>query len=109
MRRIGGGEPGPGRPRGSVNRTTKDVRTAIAQIAQRNIGRFEQWLQAVAEDEAARAAELYLRALEFHIPKLRYEFGHGQPTFNVIVDRDGSRRRAAMLAQSIDGKTVPTP
>lgn len=39
-------------------------------IAQRNVGRFEDWLDAVAAEDPAEAANIFLRAIEYHIPKL---------------------------------------
>lgn len=59
-----------GRKKGTPNRTTADVRAAIALIAQRNIMRFEQWLDRVAKDDPYKAADLLLRAIEYHVPKL---------------------------------------
>lgn len=57
-----------GRPKGSPNRATADVRAAMAKIAQGSIGKFQEWLEEI-EDPAQRCNVL-LRALEFHIPKL---------------------------------------
>ena len=59
-----------GRPRGSVNKSTSDVRAAISLIAQNNIGKFEEWLMLTAIDDPAKAASLFLSAIEYHIPKL---------------------------------------
>ena len=67
---------GPGRPKGSVNKATQSVREMIAMVAEQNAPKFAEWLQRVAEgDEKNRpdpgkAAELYLKAIEYHIPKL---------------------------------------
>ena len=62
--------PGQGRPRGCQNKATADVRAAISLIAERNIGKFEEWLMLTAADDPAKAASLYLSAIEYHIPKL---------------------------------------
>lgn len=56
-----------GRPKGSPNKTTKDVREAIAVFAQANVDKMGEWLEAVPED---KRLDLYLRALEYHVPKL---------------------------------------
>lgn len=61
---------GKGRPKGSLNSTTRDVREAIAVFAQENVHKLQQWLDAVAEDDPARAADLYIRVIEYHVPKL---------------------------------------
>lgn len=64
------GTPGPGRPRGIPNRTTTAVREAIAALAEQNIGRVQEWLDRIATRNPAKAAELYLRLLEYHVPRL---------------------------------------
>ena len=61
---------GGGSRQGVPNRATADVRQAIALIAQRNVGNFETWLGEVALEDPGKAADLYLKAIEYHIPKL---------------------------------------
>lgn len=57
-----------GRKPGTPNKTTTDVREAIALIAQRNVGKVQQWLESI-EDPAKRVG-LFLDLCEYHIPKL---------------------------------------
>jgi hypothetical protein len=65
-----------GRPKGSPNRATADVRAAIAVFAEGNAHKLQEWLDRVAEGsegvrpDPAKAADLYLRVIEYHIPKL---------------------------------------
>lgn len=59
-----------GRTKGTPNVATRDVRQAIAVFAEGNIHRLPGWLDAVAEKDPAKAAELFMRLLEYHIPKL---------------------------------------
>ena len=65
-----------GRPKASPNRATADVRAAIAVFAEGNAHKLQDWLDRVAEGsdgnrpDPAKAADLYLRAIEYHIPKL---------------------------------------
>ena len=59
-----------GRKAGVGNKTTVDVRNAIALIAQDNAGNFARWLGEVALEDPGKAADLYLKAIEYHIPKL---------------------------------------
>ena len=65
-----------GRPKGSPNRATADVRAAIATFAEGNAHKLQEWLDRIAEGsdgnrpDPAKAADLYLRAIEYHIPKL---------------------------------------
>lgn len=65
-----------GRPKGSPNRATADVRAAIAVFAEGNAHKLQDWLDRIADGsdgvkpDPAKAADLYLRAIEYHIPKL---------------------------------------
>jgi hypothetical protein len=67
---------GAGRPKGSPNKSTAAVREAIALFAEGNAHKLQSWLDDVAmgaggnRPDPAKAADLYLRAIEYHIPKL---------------------------------------
>lgn len=67
---VGSGAPGPGRPRGSVNKATARVREAIAMMAEDNAENFALWLSQVAASSPEKACDIYLKAIEYHIPKL---------------------------------------
>ena len=64
------GDPRAGRPKGSANKATTAVRTAIALFAEQNVEKLQEWLEKTAEKQPDKAADLFLRALEYHIPKL---------------------------------------
>jgi hypothetical protein len=67
---------GGGRPKGSPNKATAAVREAIAVFAEGNAHKLQEWLDDVAmgvggnRPDPAKAADLYLRAIEYHVPKL---------------------------------------
>ena len=68
---------GMGRIKGVPNKTTQNVREMIAMVAEENAPKFAEWLNTVAmgdgdkvKPDPAKAADLYLRAIEYHIPKL---------------------------------------
>jgi hypothetical protein len=61
---------GKGRPVGAVNQATKDVRKAISMLAENLVGELQEWIERVAVDDPARAADLLLRCFEYHIPKV---------------------------------------
>jgi hypothetical protein len=62
--------PGSGRKPGVQNKITNDVRKAIATIAENKIGEVEGWLTDIAKEDKQKALDLYLRLIEYHIPKL---------------------------------------
>lgn len=57
-----------GRKQGTPNKVTRDVREAIAVFAQDNVDQMSKWLNQI--DDPAKRLDLYLRALEYHVPKL---------------------------------------
>jgi hypothetical protein len=66
----GGRRAGSGRKKGVPNRLTADVREALASLAKGNIGKAQTWLDRTAKKDPGRALDLYLRLLEYHVPKL---------------------------------------
>jgi hypothetical protein len=83
---IGAGVPGPGRPKGSVNKATAKVREAIAKMADENADNFNEWLSRVAENSPEKACDIYLKAIEYHIPKLARTEHVGDPNQPVILN-----------------------
>jgi len=61
---------GMGRAKGVPNKSTAAVREAIAKMAELNAPRFALWLDQVAQKSPEKACDIYLRAIEYHIPKL---------------------------------------
>jgi len=61
---------GMGRAKGVPNKSTAAVREAIAKMAELNAPRFALWLDEVAQKSPEKACDIYLRAIEYHIPKL---------------------------------------
>jgi hypothetical protein len=70
---------GGGSRQGKPNKSTQYVREAIALIAQRNVGNFEIWLGQVATEDPGKAAELFLKAIEYRQGWRRYCDPHQQP------------------------------
>lgn len=64
------GKGNPGKPKGAINKTTADVRQAIAMLAESSAPKVQEWLQVVANDDPAKALDLWLKMIEYHIPKL---------------------------------------
>ena len=65
-----GRKTGGGSRKGIPNKATRDVRAAIAQFAEGNVDKLQGWLDRVAARDPAKAAELFVRVLEYHVLKL---------------------------------------
>ena len=63
-----GKKTGGGSRAGVPNKATQDVRAAIAAFASANVGQMSVWLASI--DDPAKKLDLYLKAIEYHIPKL---------------------------------------
>lgn len=59
-----------GRQKGTPNRTTSEVREAIALFVEKNVPRFEEWLDQIAKDNPEKAFQMVQSLLEYHIPKI---------------------------------------
>ena len=101
---------GKGRVKGVPNKATADVRAAIALVAQNKAPDLERWLDQCADGikakdkdgkhtgeylvkpDPGRAAQVYLGAIEYHIPKLsRTELSTGTDTLKIEIT-DPTRR-----------------
>ena len=60
-----------GRPKGSEGKDTKKLREAIAAITNGGVEDFQRALGDVLEENPAKYLELYLKLLEYTMPKLR--------------------------------------
>lgn len=85
-----------GRAKGTPNKSTTDVRAAIARIAEKNVSKVQGWLDRIANEDPDRAFDLYLRMIEYHIPKLSRAEVTGAKGDPIKVEiTDPSRRAAA--------------
>ncbi len=88
------------------------MREAIATFAEANAPKLQTWLDAVAEKDPARAAELLLRALEYHIPKIsRSEFSgevvNTAPQIHRVWFVNGNGTVSEKPRELINGEAVP--
>lgn len=92
------------RPKGSPNRSTEQVRRAIASLLEMSAPRMIEWLQKVADGipekdeegkqvgwinkpDPASATNLVLKAAEFHIPKLARTEMVGDPDKPLFISK----------------------
>ena len=62
---------GTGRPKGSGNKATEKVRKTIEKLTDQRYSDLVAALEEVREDNPKAYVELYLKLLEFSVPKLR--------------------------------------
>jgi hypothetical protein len=65
---MAAGQKTGGRSKGTPNKSTTEVREAIAAFASANVDSMGEWLNAIESPE--KKLDLFLRAIEYHIPKL---------------------------------------
>ena len=69
-----------GRKKGTPNKATLAAREAIANFVDGNAERLEGWLEAIAQEEGAKAAfQCFTSVLEYHVPKLARSELSGDP------------------------------
>lgn len=64
------GDSRAGRPKGVPNKASRDVRAAIASSLRGTSTSSRGGLDRIAEKDPAKAADLFARMLEYHVPRL---------------------------------------
>ena len=60
-----------GRPKGTPNKVTGEIRTAFRQLIEDNLQNIEKWLHQTAKEHPERALMFIVRLSDFVIPKLQ--------------------------------------
>ncbi len=97
---------GPGRPKGAPNKITRDIRTALRDLAEGNAHRVQKWLDRVAENDPAEALRLWLALLRFVTPTLQ------AAAIADVTPKSMSHRLAAMSDEELllaIQHSAPTP
>ena len=99
---------GPGRPKGAPNKITRDIRTALRDLAEGNAHRVQIWLDRVAENDPAEALRLWLALLRFVTPTLQ------AAAIADVTPKSMSHRLAAMSDEELmlalkDSAPIPPP
>jgi hypothetical protein len=58
-----------GRPKGTENKVTKEIREAYANLIHGNLDNITEWLQRVAARDPQRAIDLLIKLSPFVLPK----------------------------------------
>lgn len=80
-----------GRKKGTPNKATADVRAAVAEIAQNNVAKVQGWLDRTARKQPARAVQLFMDLIEYHIPKLQRTELTGKDGKDLAVTVQGAK------------------
>jgi hypothetical protein len=98
---------GKGRKKGVPNRVTADVREVIAMCSHELAPDLIKWIRRTAKRNPAKAAELFLRAIEYHIPKvskLELSGPGGGPLSTVSIDTSDPVEAGRAYQRIIRGK-----
>ncbi len=69
----GGKRPNAGRPKGTPNHATKEVRQQFEHLLSNNIEKLQSLFDRVAAENPTKAIELILKMSEFVLPKPKAE------------------------------------
>ena len=58
-----------GRPKGAINRSTEMAKLTLARITDEGLNHLKEDLNKIREKDPVKAAELYLKILEYILPK----------------------------------------
>ena len=70
-----------GKPKGTLNKTTKEIREAYQKLTENNLDNMSVWLADVAAENPEKALDIMIRLSEYVIPKLARQ---------EVVGNDGS-------------------
>jgi hypothetical protein len=66
-----GHDLGKGRPKGAINRSTEQAKLTLARLANKGLDNITQDIDKIRKENPVKAAEIYLKLLEYVVPKLR--------------------------------------
>ena len=84
-----------GRPKGALNRSTEQAKLTIARVANQGLNHISEDLEKIRESDPIEAAKLYMRLLEYVVPKqkaieMRAEIDQRIQQITVNINRSGS-------------------
>ena len=66
-----GNKLGKGRPSGKLNRSTEQAKLTLARLANKGLDNITEDIDKIREENPVKAAEIYIKLLEYVIPKLK--------------------------------------
>lgn len=59
-----------GRPKGTPNKTTVEIKNIITDLLSNNIDKMQQWIDEVAMESPREAVKIMMQLMEYTLPKL---------------------------------------
>lgn len=86
-----------GRPPGKLNRSSEQAKLTIARIANRGLDNIQEDLEKIRKTDPIEAAKLYLKLLEYIVPKkaqidIQGELHHKVQQISVIINTGKDER-----------------
>ena len=72
-----------GKPKGALNKTTKDIKEAYRMLIEKNLDNLTDWLERVAEKDPEKAIRIINDLSEYVIPKLARQEMTGKINQNI--------------------------
>jgi hypothetical protein len=66
-----GNNLGKGRPQGKMNRSTEQAKLTLARLANKGLDNITEDIDKIRKDNPVKAAEIYIKLLEYVLPKLK--------------------------------------
>ena len=66
-----GNKLGKGRPTGKMNRSTEQAKLTLARLANKGLDNITEDIDKIRETNPIKAAEIYIKLLEYVLPKLK--------------------------------------
>ena len=87
-----------GRKPGALNRSTEQAKLAIARLANQGLNNITEDFEKIRKDNPIEAAKLYLKLLEYIVPKkssmeISGEIDHRIQQVSININRTGSEPR----------------
>lgn len=86
---------GKGRPKGSINRSTEMAKLSIARLANKGLDNISEDIDKIRKENPIKAAEIYLKLLEYVVPKLK--------SVDMKVEADVTAKVEGIKIQVIEG------
>lgn len=92
-----GNKLGKGRPAGQLNRSTEQAKLAVARLANNGLDALREDLEKIRKENPLEAAKLYLKLIEYIVPKkqtmeLQGELNHKVQQISVIINNGTDER-----------------